>query len=224
MVKSRNRMPIRFCWFRLLARRKIAGCESRPLGKRIPGLMKRCFACKLRCDSCFGSTVEAIRTFAIAIAIRDKTRTQSGNMSRPMAMPAESPGWRRSAGKGAGSWMLLQNIDPTHLPLIAVGCALLCAVVVVIGFLLQAVSSIFDVIAGLVEVSDGNCAGRSSRLVRLYAAPPRLACLRRIHLSVLERARKLHHVILPDSVNGSVFCPDKLGISISPIQQFTLCC
>jgi len=48
---------------------------------------------------------------------------------------------------------LLQNIDPAHLPLIAVGCALLCAVVVVIGFLLQALSSIFDVIAGLVEVA-----------------------------------------------------------------------
>lgn len=48
---------------------------------------------------------------------------------------------------------LLQNIDPAHVPLIAVGCALLCAVVVVIGFLLQAVSSIFDFIAGLVEVA-----------------------------------------------------------------------
>lgn len=48
---------------------------------------------------------------------------------------------------------VLQNIDPTHLPLIAVGCALLCAVVVVIGFLLQALSSIFDVITSLVEVA-----------------------------------------------------------------------
>jgi len=47
---------------------------------------------------------------------------------------------------------LLQNIDPSHLPFIAVGCALLCVAVFVIGFLLQAVSSIFDVIAGLIEV------------------------------------------------------------------------
>lgn len=47
---------------------------------------------------------------------------------------------------------LLQNIDPAHLPWIAVGCALLCVALVVIGFLLQAVSSIFEVIAGVIEV------------------------------------------------------------------------
>ncbi len=48
---------------------------------------------------------------------------------------------------------LLQNIDPAHLPWIAVGCALLCVALVVIGFLLQAISSIFDVIAGVIEVA-----------------------------------------------------------------------
>ena len=48
---------------------------------------------------------------------------------------------------------LLQNIDPAHVPYIAVGCALLCALIVVIGFLLQAVSGLFDVIAGLIEVA-----------------------------------------------------------------------
>ncbi len=46
----------------------------------------------------------------------------------------------------------LQNIDPAHLPFIAAGCALLCIVVFIIGFLLQAVSSIFDVLFGLFEV------------------------------------------------------------------------
>ncbi len=48
---------------------------------------------------------------------------------------------------------LLQNIDPSHLPFIAVGCALLCVSVLVIGFLLQAVSSLFDVVAGLIQVA-----------------------------------------------------------------------
>ena len=47
---------------------------------------------------------------------------------------------------------LLQNVDPAHLPYIALGCALLCMVVFVIGFLLQAVSGIFDVIFGLIEI------------------------------------------------------------------------
>ena len=47
---------------------------------------------------------------------------------------------------------LLQNIDPTHLPYVAVGCALLCLVALVIGFLLQAVSGIFDVVVGLFGV------------------------------------------------------------------------
>lgn len=46
----------------------------------------------------------------------------------------------------------LQNIDPAHLPYIAVGCALLCIVVFVIGFLLQAVSSVIGVLFGLFEV------------------------------------------------------------------------
>ena len=48
---------------------------------------------------------------------------------------------------------LLQNIDPAHLPWIAVACALLCVALVVIGFLLQAISSIVDVIAGVIEVA-----------------------------------------------------------------------
>ena len=47
---------------------------------------------------------------------------------------------------------LLQNLDPAHVPYIAVGCALLCVVFVVIGFILQAVSSVFDVLLGLIEV------------------------------------------------------------------------
>ena len=47
---------------------------------------------------------------------------------------------------------ILQNIDPAHLPYVAVGCALLCLVALVIGFLLQAVSGIFDVIFGVIEI------------------------------------------------------------------------
>lgn len=47
---------------------------------------------------------------------------------------------------------LLQNIDPAHLPYVAVGCALLCLVALVIGFLLQAVAGVFDVIFGLFEI------------------------------------------------------------------------
>ena len=46
----------------------------------------------------------------------------------------------------------LQIIDPAHLPIIAAGCALLCIVVFIIGFLLQAVSSIFDVFYGMFEL------------------------------------------------------------------------
>ena len=46
----------------------------------------------------------------------------------------------------------LQNIDPNHLPYIAVGCALLCIVALVIGFLLQALSGIFDIVFGLIEI------------------------------------------------------------------------
>lgn len=48
---------------------------------------------------------------------------------------------------------LLQNIDPAHLPLIAVGCALLCVALVVISFLLQAVSGLFEVLGGLIEIA-----------------------------------------------------------------------
>lgn len=47
---------------------------------------------------------------------------------------------------------LLQNLDPSNLPYVAVGCALLCLVALVIGFLLQAVSGIFDVVFGLFEI------------------------------------------------------------------------
>ena len=47
---------------------------------------------------------------------------------------------------------LLQNIDPAHVPIIAVGCALLCVALVVIGFILQALSGLFDVIIGLIEI------------------------------------------------------------------------
>ena len=47
---------------------------------------------------------------------------------------------------------MLQQIDPAHLPYIAVGCALLCVVIFVIGFILQAISGIFEVVIGLFEV------------------------------------------------------------------------
>ncbi|MCY3778846.1 MAG: hypothetical protein OXG78_00930 [Chloroflexi bacterium] len=47
---------------------------------------------------------------------------------------------------------LLQNIDPAHLPYVAVGCALLCIVVFIIGFVLQAVSGIFEIVFGLFEL------------------------------------------------------------------------
>ena len=46
----------------------------------------------------------------------------------------------------------LQNFDPSLLPYIGVGCALLCLVLIVIGFVLQAVSGFFDVIVGLIEI------------------------------------------------------------------------
>ena len=49
----------------------------------------------------------------------------------------------------------LQSIDFSQLPLpiIAVGCALLCGVIVLVAFLLQAVSSVFDIVLGLIEVA-----------------------------------------------------------------------
>ena len=47
---------------------------------------------------------------------------------------------------------MLQNIDPAHLPYLALGCALLCLVALVIGFLLQALGGIFDVLFGLFGV------------------------------------------------------------------------
>lgn len=46
----------------------------------------------------------------------------------------------------------LQTIDPAHLPIIAAGCALLCVVLVIVGFLLQAISGIFEAVIGLFEV------------------------------------------------------------------------
>ncbi len=48
---------------------------------------------------------------------------------------------------------LLQNLDPSLLPYIAVGCALLCVAAVIIGFVLQAVSGFFDVLVGLIEIA-----------------------------------------------------------------------
>ena len=47
---------------------------------------------------------------------------------------------------------LLQNIDPAHLPIIGAGCALLCVVLVVVGFLLQAIGGIVDLAVSLVEL------------------------------------------------------------------------
>lgn len=46
----------------------------------------------------------------------------------------------------------LQNIDPHLLPYIGIACALLCLVLMVIGFVLHAVSGIFDVILGFAEI------------------------------------------------------------------------
>ena len=46
----------------------------------------------------------------------------------------------------------LQNIDPSQLPLLAAGCALLCVVVFIIAFVLQAVSGVFEVVFGLFQV------------------------------------------------------------------------
>ena len=48
---------------------------------------------------------------------------------------------------------LISSIDPAHYPLIALGCALLCVAVLVIGFLLQAVSGIVEVVGSLVEMA-----------------------------------------------------------------------
>ncbi len=44
---------------------------------------------------------------------------------------------------------LLQMIDPAHLPFIAVGCALLCVALLVIGFVLQALSGVIDLLLGI---------------------------------------------------------------------------
>ena len=44
---------------------------------------------------------------------------------------------------------ILQSIDPAHLPFIAVGCALLCIALLVIGFMLQALSGIIDLSLGI---------------------------------------------------------------------------
>lgn len=46
----------------------------------------------------------------------------------------------------------LQSIDPSLLPYLAAGCALLCVVIVVVGFIMQAVGGFFDVLFGFAEV------------------------------------------------------------------------
>ena len=46
----------------------------------------------------------------------------------------------------------LQSIDPSLLPYLAAGCALLCVAIVVVGFVMQAVGSFFDVFFGFAEV------------------------------------------------------------------------
>ena len=45
---------------------------------------------------------------------------------------------------------ILQSIDPAHLPFIAVGCALLCIALLVIGFMLQALSGIIELALGII--------------------------------------------------------------------------
>ncbi len=54
---------------------------------------------------------------------------------------------------------LLGNIDPAHLPVIVVGCALLCVVVLALGFVLQALSGIIELVTGLAEALIGLVAG-----------------------------------------------------------------
>ena len=88
---------------------------------------------------------------------------------------------------------LLQNIDPSHLPFIAVGCALLCVSVLVIGFLLQAVSSLFDVVAGLIQVALEIAQGGPIAWCGCSLLIIGLDRLRWHRLSILERARKLRH-------------------------------
>lgn len=47
---------------------------------------------------------------------------------------------------------ILQNLDPTLLPYIGVACGLLCAVIMVLGFVLQVVGGFFDIFIGFFEV------------------------------------------------------------------------
>ena len=48
---------------------------------------------------------------------------------------------------------LLANINPAHYPLIAAGCGLLCIVLFVVAFLLQALSGIVEVVGSLLEMA-----------------------------------------------------------------------
>lgn len=50
-------------------------------------------------------------------------------------------------------WLQNINIDPSMLPYLAVGCALLCVIIVVIGFVLQAAGNFLDAFLGLAGVA-----------------------------------------------------------------------
>ena len=43
------------------------------------------------------------------------------------------------------------NIDPVILPILGVGCALLCVGLLVIGFLLQAIGGIVELVTGVIQ-------------------------------------------------------------------------
>ncbi len=72
---------------------------------------------------------------------------------------------------------LLQSIDPGHLPLIAAGCALLCLALVVIGFALQAVSGLIELVVGIFQaVADVAQGGPTAWLGCLFLVGALLAC------------------------------------------------
>ncbi len=48
---------------------------------------------------------------------------------------------------------ILQSLDPALLPYIAVGCALLCAALIVLGFVLHALSGIFELAFGALQLA-----------------------------------------------------------------------
>ena len=116
---------------------------------------------------------------------------------------------------------LLQNLDPSLLPYIAVGCALLCVAAVIIGFVLQAVSGFFDVLVGLIEIVVEVLQGGTSRLVRLRTSCARMCWLCRPRLSAVECSgdlRGISHEFLP----LVWFHPLMARKLVSQFREFTL--